>query len=393
MQDCSYVPASQPEALARPDRGVFSLSQLLEFTRLGIEPYANSGSSQEIILNLSLVRVWDIASLLWLAVALHHYRHNAGLSFVLRLPQATDGMSDKDRRDFDMSADFLRRWKFDCALRKIVDVVDDILVPEQKGYFASGPRRFYLDKTTTDNRGLLQSLISRRLVEIQDLADTELPGPKAITPDSISRFVARFQAERIGDILCAQCGIEKRTGDLFSDHLLTEALMNVQEHPNATIGMVGISVLGNSKELVLCVVDNGDPIPETIAARYDRDHESVAEECSSERRIAHELKARIIDYATQPGVTSKVGELGQKAGMGLTYIKQDTLDAFHGKMRIVTDSVCLRYSNGSGAKPRSEDWPHSWRGNLLRIAIPLGRDAGKKPSTSAPAENAGVPDV
>ncbi len=378
----SAIPAdsqSMCEVCAKPNKtGFFGLSQLHEFSRTVVDPHVDSADQATLIMDFSRVRVWDIAALLWLVVALHYYRHNAGLSYLLRLPEGTDAMSEGDRDAFDKSADYLRRWNFSAGLANIVPDVDSILVKEQKGYFSEDtPRRFYLDRKALDDRGLLQSLISRRLVGIRNLADPMFPGPRAVTSDHITDCVTRFQSERIGDILYSQCRIDKRTGDLFSDHLLTEALMNVQEHPNATIGMVAISVVGGSKELVLSVVDNGDPIPQTIFERYRRDHEpkgvlDPSVPSTYDRIAMHgELKAKVVDYAMQPGVTRKTGLEEQNAGMGLTYIKKDTLDTFHGKLRVVTDSLCLRYSGSSEDEPEKDDWPHKWSGNLLRIAIPL----------------------
>jgi hypothetical protein len=155
--------------------------------------------------------------------------------------------------------------------------------------------------------------------------------------------------------------------------------MNVQEHPNATIGLVAISVLGASKELILAVADNGDSIPSTIFGRYLREHPtcSAAESPAAARyepsSLSREARADITDFATQPGVSRKDDRLADQTGMGLTYIKQDTIKTFCGKLRILTDSVSLRYSPDASDQPEQENWPHRWRGNLLRIAIPLHR--------------------
>lgn len=343
-----------------------------------IEPYAQAETETTLILDFSLVKVWDIAAVLWLIVALHHYRHNVGLSYLLRLPEGKDGMKPSDFDDYERSADYLRRWEFNKGLKNIASNVDSLLVPQQKEYFSpERPKHFYPDRKIIDNESLLQSLVSRRLVQIRNLSDPIFLGAKAISPQSIADCVRYFQSERIGDILNIQCGIEKRTADLFSDHLLTEALMNVQEHPNATIGLVAISLMGNTKELILSVVDNGDAIPQTIYPRYYRDLKSPekrqAENIPSYNRQALpvEEKAKITNYATRAGVTRKMGMESQGKGMGLTYIKNDTVNTFKGKLRILTDGLCLKYEGGAAEDPKAEGWPHSWTGNLLRIAIPI----------------------
>jgi hypothetical protein len=304
------------------------------------------------------------------------------LTFWLRLPEGKPEMGPKDRDDFDKSADYLRRWAFDTALQNVDSDVDSLLVPEQRGFFAStGPKRFYQDRKVEDNQRVLQSLISRRLVAIRNLAEPSTNGGQRVSAGRISDCVRQFQSERIGDILAAQCGIDKRKADLFSDHLLTEALLNVKEHPNATVGMVAISLMGNTNELVLSVVDNGDSIPETIYPRFRSDHkqgekafiESVPAYRKGELTAAQ--RAEVAHHATRKGVTRKTGAESVNAGNGLTYIKDDSLDTFRGKFWIYTDGVCLRYSAESREKPEVDEWPFSWRGNLLRIAIPLSKKA------------------
>ena len=205
-----------------------------------------------------------------------------------------------------------------------------------------------------------------------------MTGLVPISPDKISECIRQFQSERIGDILNTQCAIEKRKADLFSDHLLTEALLNVQEHPHATIGLVAISTMGRSNELILSVVDNGASIPETIYPRYLRDKslkkDKEGPETSEYQRdkIKPSLRGEITNHATQKGVTSKIGPESLNAGMGLTYIKEDSINEFRGKLTIITDSIKLTYVNDANAEPKTDEWYHGWRGNLIRIAIPVG---------------------
>ena len=147
-----------------------------------------------LILDFSRVRVWDIAALLWLVVALDHYKRNSGLSFLLRLPVSHPGMRHEDRDDFDQSADYLRRWRFDVGLSNIDADVDNLLVPEQKGYFNPPvPRRFYVASRVKDEFSLLQHLISRSLAEIRCLSDPTFTGSQPISSDGISQCIREFQ--------------------------------------------------------------------------------------------------------------------------------------------------------------------------------------------------------
>lgn len=367
-------------ARSKEKAGFFGLMELENFSGVAVEPYINAKidatSEITLILDLSSIKAWDVTALLWFVVALHHYKHKKGLSFRLRLPQGASGMSGSDKDDYDRSADYLRRWRFDRGLRHIDGDIDNLLVPEQKGYFdPPEPRKFYLDRKVINKSGILESFISRRLAEIRNVSDPTFSGANPISPDRISQCVREFQADRIGDILNVQCHIEKRKADLFSDHLITESLLNIQEHPEATIGLISISILGKAKKLVLSVVDNGKSIASTIFNRYLQDKgELIGLDGKpvldyDRNNLSREQKADIIHFATKEGVSSKPVSTTKNIGMGLTYIKEDTVNIFKGKLSIITDEVRLRYNNTDSVD--SFDWNHSWEGNLLRIAIPI----------------------
>jgi len=242
------------------------------------------------------------------------------------------------------------------------------------------PRQFYLPSKVIDDNRLLQSLMSRRLTEIRNLADPTFTGSAPISPETVSQCIREFQAARIGDILTAHCGIDRRTADLFADHLLTEALLNVQEHPNATIGMLSISLMGANGELILCVADNGDSIPSTIYPRYqaDRPMEELTAEYTRKQLDVARIGG-ITDYATKPGVTSKTWPHADRAGMGLTYIKEDTLNVFKGRLAIISDGARVSYAPEQ-TYPVVTEWLHPWRGNLLRVAIPMAKGSAQRPA-------------
>jgi hypothetical protein len=366
----SYSIFAQPEK-----SGFFGLTRLQAFAANALDPYIGARVDAPLILDFSLIKVWDVAALLWLVIALHHYRQ-AGLPFLLRLPEGDPSKHTEDEVDaFDRSADYLRRWGFQNALLNLSPEPATLLVPEQRNFFETGqPRRFYLERAETREFGLLQSLISRRLVHIRNLAEPIRLGPSVISDVRITECIAAFQSARMGDILNAQCGIPKRDADLFADHLLTEALLNMREHPKASIGMIAISLMGRSNELVLAVADNGESIPSTIFPAFSRSAGSDMDGVQYERSaLTAERLAAITNYATHPGVTSKPASQAQESGMGLTYIKNDTVEKFHGKLRIVTEGVLVRYEGPTAENWDHDEWKHPWTGNLLRIAIPLNR--------------------
>ncbi|MFO1523251.1 MAG: hypothetical protein U1G05_14655, partial [Kiritimatiellia bacterium] len=359
----------------------FGLTELESFMASAVEPYAKSGQTDEAVLDFSCVMVWDISALLWLVIGLHHFKQEYGFSFRLRLPD-NDGVDDPALNDrLGRSADYLRRWRFDRALRNINPNVDDLLINEQQGFFSTKePRNHYLPRKTDNESGLLQSLISRSLAEIRNLSDPKFTGSQPISVENISQSVKDFQAARIGDILHNQCNFTPREADLFSDNLITEALLNVQEHPKASIGMIAISILGTSNEIILTIVDNGESIPETIYPKYltcqQRNELNLDDRPTPQYQrdeITHEERVEITNYATKAGISRKEPREGHITGMGLTHIRDDTVNTFGGKLIIITDKVKLQYKGNSENPPESEKWQHEWRGNLLRIALPLSK--------------------
>lgn len=373
-----FKPTTDYRVYAQPSpTGFFGLSHLRAFGAGAVDPYAQAQVEQPLILDFSLVKVWDIAALLWLVIALQHYRQ-AGVSFRLKLPEGDpEKHKTSDRDEYDKSADYLRRWAFRNALLNLSPDPETLLVPEQQAYFSPPePRRFYKERSQADETGVLQSLISRRLVHIRNLAGPPRSGKSSISNDRITECIADFQSARMGDILHVQCGINKRDADLFAEHLLTEALLNVREHPNASIGLIALSTLGAVNQLVLAVADNGDSIPSTIFPAYCADHLEMVNRGSvryNKDLLAPAQRAELIHYATQPGVTRKIPFLdkSKQIGMGLTYIREDTVNTFKGRLRIVADNVIVTYEPDSSDPFTWREWGHSWKGNLLRITIPL----------------------
>jgi hypothetical protein len=355
----------------RGGNGFFGLTEFESFVSTILEPAVRGDRRERLVLDFSQVRIWDVSVLLWLIVGLNHYKINSGLDFKLKLPEATADMSTNERVATDKCADYLRRWRFDRALQNIDPDPTSLLVSSQIDYFkGSTPRKYYVstNRETTEH-GILQSLISRSLAEIKNLSEAEFSGTAPISPERVAKCIRDFQAERIGDILSTQCGIPEENADLFSDHLLTEALLNVKEHPDASIAMVAISVMGATGELVLCVVDNGVSIPQTLWSRYSRDHALPQSTYSSELLNISD-KAAVINYATHPGVTSKEANNPSEFGMGLTYIKNDTVKTFGGKLTIISDRTFVKYEKDVKNFSEMQEWRAPWKGNLIRIAIP-----------------------
>ena len=110
--------------------------------------------------------------------------------------------------------------------------------------------------------------------------------------------------------------------------------------------------MGASRELVLSVVDNGDSIPSTIFQRYQADRsEMVASDYARAVLDVSEI-GRITITRPNRALRAKLEKLSQKAGMGLTYIKEDTRDIFRGRLTIISDGARAN-AFGHAAEPLS----------------------------------------
>lgn len=360
--------------VARPSKsGFFGLTIMKDFINNNLDVYSRAGMEDLVVLDFSLIKIWDIAALQWLVVALYYYKKN-GLTFLLQLPDGRYGKNDKEIVAFNKSAEYLRRWRFDIALLNLDPLPSNLLVYEQQDYFSdTNEYKYYVERSDPSNCGILESFISRRLMHIRNLVDLKEFGSGKTSNRIITDWISYFQNAKIGEILRVQCGVPIERANLFSETLITESLMNVMEHPNATIGMMAVSIMGYSKELLLCVVDNGVSIPGTIYQRYNEVNECVGEMFYDYERekMPFEKVGDIAAFATKKGITRKVGVDAENAGNGLTYIIDDTICEFDGKITIITDGVCLKFDKNNKDYPVISDWSHPWGGNLLRISLPI----------------------
>jgi hypothetical protein len=343
------------------DKGILALSDLNEFCRGQLDPLLGISTETIFLLDFSRVKIWDISAVLWLAIALQFYRGEK-LAFQLRLPEGEEGSTPVEREEFKKSADFLRRWRFDVALAHVGEL-ESIMVPHQVGYFVGGPRDYYTEESLKRNPdGLLERWLSNRLMEIRDLTQEDTKTRrKEVSDDEIQRCIRRFQDSKIGNILFNNCEIKMDDADCFADSLITEALLNTKQHPNATTGLMALAVLGNSRELILAVADNGDSIASTILDTFNQKHGTAVSREALAASPLH-VRATIIHYATQPYVSRKPPKqvsTDEDVGLGLTYIKRDTVDKFGGKLRILrTEIPELAY-----CIPCSTLSSQTWRGN------------------------------
>ena len=341
-----------------------------------LDPLVELQAETVYVVDLSAVRIWDISALLWFGIALRHYR-DAGLALRLRLPDPQWGRSKEEAGLFQRSADFLRRWRFDVALSHSGDVAD-VLVSEQSDFFSLEKQVFYKARTIVNARGVEEELLSRRLMEIRDMTEYDSASRTTeVSQEKINAYIRHLQDAQIGDILHRNCGIPAEDAKCFAEHLVSEGLLNMEQHPQADMGMIGLATLPMNNELIIGIADNGESIASTILESYNQAHDTQHDGEWLSASAATDI-AQVIDYATQPHVSRKDPDpLDPEHGMGLTYIKRDATEKFAGRVRLVTQAVQVDYKQTPAAYS-SAGWPQSFTGNLLRISIPLAGAASRQ---------------
>jgi hypothetical protein len=385
------------------------LTELHRFFTTDVETAFESKNNCQVVLDFSDVIYWDVSALLWMVVALHHFRQRSSnesknLDFKLRLPQPEsdaspiDQMSARDRNSL-RSADYLRRWRFVEALRNLAEDPDELLVSSQKRYFNIEPKHYY-PRTVAGPSGLMEQLVSLRLVEIRNLVDFSVaPESRQIKRELVEARLREFIDHFVAPILSNQCGIDMDVANMFVTHLLWEGLSNAFQHPNARIGMFSISRIGPDK-LVLAIADNGESICKTIYEHYRRTQGSALRLPSTYQ--GHQLDATtrrdLVAHATKEGVSRKWlnpevnwqevtlnSELKRQAeiGVGLTHIRDTTVGEFKGNLVIATEGLSITFDTISTDSQHDcdfQDCSFSWPGNLLRIQIPAkDKYPGKDP--------------
>ena len=392
--------------------GFFGLSELHKFFTTDVETTFESKSNCQLVLDFSDVIYWDISALLWMVIALHHFQQRSSsesknLHFKLRLPQpATDAtdihqLSNRDR-DLLKSADYLRRWRFVEALRNLADDPEELLVASQKGYFDIEPR-YYYPRMVAGPSGLIEQLISVRLVEIRNLVDFSIaPQSRQIRRELVETRLREFIDRAVAPIFSNQCGIDMDVANMFVTHLLLEGLSNALQHPNATIGMFSISRIGPDK-LVLVIVDNGESLCKTIYEHYRRSQGNKVSQLPFTypgRQLDATIRRDLVVHATQEGVSRKwlsseadwqelalnpVMKRQVEIGVGLTHIRDATVGDFKGNLVIATEGVSVIFNTISKNSQREcefQVFDFPWHGNLLRIQIPAkDKSLSKVPSS------------
>jgi len=338
--------------------GFFSLSVLNRIST-AMTVIHHHELSDTIFLDFSMIEGWDPAALLWLIIGLKHFREQ---DFFVRLK-----LPDPSDMKFQRSANYLMRWNFDRALER-VDRLDNILIDEQIGYFNKN-----LNYYRPSNRGG-EEVLSNRLLQFCDLSQDNHEG---IDSNKINYFIKAFSESQLDNIVNVKTSFTKEQEYRFVHNILSEGLKNTKDHPNASFGMAVASVLGRTNELILAIADNGESICSTILNAYNEyNNISLTPEWYNDAISFENIDNNIdtirdvLDFATKEGITSKPDD---HEGMGLFYLKQDTLNSFikPGKLRILSSSIQIIYDSDNMKTPSVQKWYTSWKGNLLRVSIPL----------------------
>jgi hypothetical protein len=325
---------------------------------------------KDIIVNLSEVNMIDVAGLLLLLVWLQSFR-NKGWNIRFKLPDIT-----KQRK----VRDFLVKWRFDRALLYTFnDDLTRLIDADQMNYFDE-PLKFYTDAGLYEEYGELAVLKSHNLLEIIPLTELTQEGNSRVSKAKINSIADSLSLQAVTPIIQAAVGASANWSMRFGKNLVYQALLNVFEHPDATVAFIAIAKKPNFKEnsaqLVISVADNGLTISDTIHKAYLSDSNISAihkiEDDSLESQ--YKMNSNKIVYATRKYTSSKpLNHPDPDRGMGLYYLKTMTSEV-NGETIIRCRNTSVRFkADEKGHLTRS--YPRRVeqleKGNIIRITIPI----------------------
>lgn len=346
---------------------------------------ASSCRDNEVLISFQDVIFWDPAALMWFALCLKQLMQN-GKAVRIRLPDPDpiaplSSIPISRVKRIQKSADFLRRWRFDLVLRRLGGV-ESILVADQRDYFSSEKQKKYTARTVHDSHGQTYEMSSTTLFPFFDFATLEQSGAGVserevdddkpdvyqlrISRSTVNGKIKDLSEAAIAGVLAKNCAITVENSKIFVKKIIGEALDNMEKHPDASFGMMAINRSPRNGKLYLAVVDNGESICETILSTFNQD---TAKNYKYDDLCNNALMAaEVLDYSTLPEVSSKP----DGSGMGLYYMKRHALNTFGGTLQILTSGVLCSYSSREHEEfPHYEKWEHGWKGNLLRVEIPI----------------------
>lgn len=342
---------------------IFGLTEFTLSELLGFQPVLNNlvkTNKQGFIINLEKVTWWDPAALLWFSLFLQHSIEN-GVLFKLKFPK----QKNKDDIAHWKSGDFLRRWEYREVLKRVTrkEDISELLVDDQQGYFEE-KQRFYLPQTLLDSNNVLQLLDSNRLLSFFDLTDPSERRHVSIT--RISSFLGDYRALPLARILKHSSSLNDKAEE-FSARLVKETLENARDHPDADFAMIVINRSIKHRSITIAIADNGDSICATILDDFNQKNQFDFQPKDLERP---DIAEATLLYAMKAGSKSKNGD-----GMGLHYVETDVA-SFNGTLEILTSGIHTAFF--CTEKPKCKPWKHNWKGNLIRITLPINPKSIRK---------------
>lgn len=321
---------------------------------------------RDVVVQLGSVLWFDIGTLLMLIGVMNHLR-SKGNTVRIVLPAHQKAL------------DYLKRWQFGKTLDDNVGRHEDMMTEQDLQRFHA-PLEFYKPKVMSGPLGP-ELIASQRLFEIHSFtgfvdqhsqtshAGRSTNAEKHISVDEIQAYVTHVEDATLRRIVEKSLGVTNV--EVFSRAILKEALLNTEEHPNASISLVAVSREGN--HLVVAVYDNGVGIPETIREAYLKELRRDGREVSDVELLTAAFHTKSISYATKAGTTSippddpRSASRGTTRGMGLYYIKTETLK-LGGFLKVRSGRAYVSFTadkEPEGAEVRP------WDGTLLKIYLPL----------------------
>jgi ABC-type transporter Mla MlaB component len=335
---------------------------------------AETNLLKNFILDLSETSWVEIASITFLLCFLNKLKRN-GINVRIVLPE--DNLSLFENRDTAKKVrDFLFRWKFYDCLQLYVDPLLENLFYSNQMHLLKEAQVFYTPAHLSRADDMFTQLLSNGLLELTPLTEIR-GGQSSISADIInSRIELLTKSALIKTILKNAIGLSDAGAEAFGKTLICESLKNVYEHPEATVGIIGMAKDIGGKWFLIAVADNGVTIPETIKKTFISDKKIQALGDKDLLAIACEDHT-LIEYATRENVTSKPHLPGINRGMGLHFLKTKSIE-LGGYLAIRSGSARVKFlKKDSAIDCQLEDVPRQ-DGNLITIYLPYKKGAMKR---------------
>jgi hypothetical protein len=320
--------------------------------------------TKEVTLDLSNVNLFQVEILPWLIIAFDYYRNSyPSHQIKLKLPDVNTD-----------AGHFLSIYHFDHILRHHLYLhKPDVIVDQSE--WSRKLDESYVDKIK--QHPLLYFLFHNKLAQLRKL--TGKGSGSNLDLDICGRVRSEFieaGLSGMGKIISRGYKIQEEAARTIATCIINEAILLLhQNQQSATLAFTVMGFQGNN--LVFTTADNGTPLTELLYPWYAEKYNLKARHYKQLTPLA---KSNLIKFTVDEETPFSIDRHSKyekclDLATQLKYIRRDTTDSERlGSLTLLTEGVLVKFLPG-GVVHRF--MPQPWRGNLLRISIPLwSRNSG-----------------